>query len=590
MIRPLLLGIAATLCLTAPAVAKPAPSPALALLIRDYDAVEKRFHPWQAAQDGDREALSKLEDDSPANLKAEERALTAIDDRLKALPPSDPGSEDGFNRGYLGFRLRSELASLKLDTSRINFDAYSGFHLEPQQLGRHTHIRDRADAEAYLKRLAALPHFYETEIANARRGVATRFTQPAPTVQVVLAIARKQAAVAAEDDSLLAPLRELPASIAPPDQAALRARALDLVRAFKPSEAAFVRFIETEYAPAARKSLAARDLPNGEAYYRAEVARHTTTTLTPDQIHQIGLDEVTRIRALMEQEIKASGFKGDFKAFQTFLRTDPQFYVTTRQALLEKSAMFAKTVDDKLPTEFGRLPRLPFAVREIPREVEESATTAYYEEGSPALAVAGGYEVNTSHLDQRPLYEIPALSLHESQPGHHLQIALQQERTDLPAFRRNGGITAFVEGWGLYSEQLGDEMGLYRTPYERFGHLSYEMWRACRLVADTGIHWLRWTREQARACFIDNTALAAKNIEVELDRYISWPGQALGYKIGELKIMAARKRAETALGDRFDVRAFHDAVLLDGPAPLDLLDRRIDAWIAARKANKVTVK
>jgi uncharacterized protein (DUF885 family) len=585
------LFVIAAFAVAAPVAAKPAAPGGLAKVIADYEAVQKRFHPWVAAQDGDREALSRLEDDSPANLKAEQQALLAIDARLKALPPTDPKSEDAVNRGYLAFELKSELTSLKLDTARINFDAYSGFHLEPQELGHHTRIRDRADTEAYLKRLAALPHYYETEIANARRGVATHFTQPAPTVEVVLAIARKQAAVPAEADGLMTPLNDLPSSIPAADQAELRGRALALVKAFKPSETAFVRFLETEYAPAARKSLAARDLPNGEAYYRAEVARHTTTDLTPDQIHQIGLDEVKRIRALMEEEIKASGFTGDFKAFQQFLRTDPQFYVTTRQALLEKSAMFAKTVDDKLPREFGRLPRLPFAVREIPREVEESATTAYYEEGSPALGVAGGYEVNTSHLDQRPLYEIPALSLHESQPGHHLQIALQQERTDLPSFRRNGGLTAFVEGWGLYSEQLGDEMGLYRTPYERFGHLSYEMWRACRLVADTGIHWLRWSRDQARACFTDNTALSPKNIEVELDRYISWPGQALGYKIGELKIMAARKRAEAALGDRFDVRAFHDAVLIDGPVPLDLLDRRIDAWIAVRtSAKNITAK
>lgn len=588
--KALLFAAAATLALVHPVAAKPvakAASPALARIIADYDATENRFHPWRAAQDGDREALSKLEDDSPAALAAEEKALSALDARLKALAPSDPTSEDAVNRGYLAFELHAQLVSLKLDTARINFDAYSGFHLEPQQLGRHTRIRDRQDAEAYLKRLAALPHYYETEMANARRGVKTGFTQPAPTVQVVLAIARKMAAVPAADDGLMAPLNELPAAIPPAEQAALKARALKLVEAFKPSETAFVAFLETEYAPAARKSLAARDLPGGEAYYRAAVARHTTTDLTPDQIHQIGLDEVKRIRAAMEAEIKASGFKGDFKAFQTFLRTDPQFYVTTRQALLEKSAMFAKTVDDRLPREFGRMPRLPFAVREIPRESEESATTAYYEEGSPALGIAGGYEVNTSHLDQRPLYEIPALSLHESQPGHHLQIALQQERTDLPAFRRNGGLTAFVEGWGLYSEQLGEEMGLYRTPYERFGHLSYEMWRACRLVADTGIHWLRWSREEARACFTENTALSAKNIEVELDRYISWPGQALGYKIGELKIMELRKRAEAALGDTFDVRAFHDAVLLDGPVPLNLLEARIDAWIAARKAASV---
>ncbi len=588
MIRLVLLS-AAALALTAPAAgAKPASAPAspvLARIIADYDALERRFHPDIAAQDGDREALSRLEDDSPAALALLRCGLEGVRARLEALPPSDPLSEDAVNRGYLAFQLGTELTGLALDTARINFDAYSGFHLRPQELGRQTHIRDRADADAYLQRLAALPHFYDVEIGNARRGIASGFTQPAPTVQVVLAIARKQAAIPAADDGLMAPLNDLPPSIPPGEQARLKAEGLRRVQAFKSSETALVAFLERDYAPHARASLAARDLPGGEAYYRAQVAEHTTTDLTPDQIHQIGLDEVKRIRAAMEAEIEASGFKGDFKAFQAFLRTDPRFYVTSRQALLEKSALFAKTVDDKLPHEFGRLPRLPFAVREIPRESEESATTAYYEPGSPALGVAGGYEVNTSHLDQRPLYEIPSLSLHESQPGHHLQIALQQERTDLPAFRRHGGLTAFVEGWALYSEQLGDEMGLYRTPYERFGHLSYEMWRACRLVADTGIHWLRWSREEARACFTDNTALAPKNIEVELDRYISWPGQALGYKIGELKIMQLRRRAEAALGARFDVRAFHDAVLLDGPVPLDLLERRIDAWIAARKST-----
>jgi len=567
--------------------ASPAPSPtltpALAGIIADYDGLERRFHPDIAAQDGDREALSRLEDDSPAALNAERRALQTIAERLSALPPSDPSSEDAVDRGYLEFQLKTELSELALDTARINFDAYSGFHLEPQELGRQTHIRDRLDADAYLQRLAALPDFYAVQISNARRGIETGFTQPASTVQVVLAIARNQAAIAAADDPLMAPLRDLPPSIPAADRALLNTRGLILVQAFKRSEAALVAFLEADYLPHARPGLAARDLPNGEAYYRAQVAAHTTTDLTPDQIHDIGLQEVKRIRAAMELEIRASGFNGDFKAFQRFLRSDPQFYVATRRALLEKSALFAKTVDDKLPHEFGRLPRLPFAVREIPRESEESATTAYYEPGSPALGVAGGYEVNTSHLDQRPLYEIPALSLHESQPGHHLQIALQQERTDLPAFRRNGGLTAFVEGWALYAEQLGDEMGLYRTPYERFGHLSYEMWRACRLVADTGIHWLRWSREEARACFTENTALAPKNIEVELDRYISWPGQALGYTIGELKIMQLRHRAEAALGPKFDVRAFHDAVLLDGPVPLELLEKRINAWIARER-------
>jgi hypothetical protein len=380
--RLILLSTAALILAASPAAAKAVPSPVLAKIIADYDILERRFHPDIAAQDGDREALSRLEDDSPATLAVERLALQAIDARLSGLPPSDPSSEDAVNRGYLAFQLRTELTDLALDTARINFDAYSGFHLEPQELGRQTHIRDRADADAYLKRLKALPAYYATQIANARRGIATGFTQPAPTVQVVLAIARKQTAIPAAEDGLMGPLNDLPPSIPVAEQKALRADGLRWIQAFKPSEAALVLFLEQEYAPHARLSLAARDLPNGEAYYRAQVAEHTTTGLTPDQIHQIGLDEVKRIRAAMEAEIKASGFSGDFKAFQQFLHTDPRFYVTTREALLEKSAMFAKTVDDKLPHEFGRLPRLPFAVREIPRESEESATTAYYEHRS----------------------------------------------------------------------------------------------------------------------------------------------------------------------------------------------------------------
>jgi uncharacterized protein (DUF885 family) len=307
--------------------------------------------------------------------------------------------------------------------------------------------------------------------------------------------------------------------------------------------------------------------------------------MTPEAIHALGVAEVARIRGDMQALILKTGFTGDFKAFQTFLRTDPQFYVTSREALLERAARFNKRVDDALPREFGTLPRLPFAVREIPRENEDSATTAYYAPGAPALGRAGGFMVNTSHLDQRPLYELPALALHESEPGHHLQIALSQEKSGDPLFRQHTDVNAFVEGWALYAEQLGEEMGVYTTPYEHFGRLSYDMWRACRLVADTGIHWLRWSREEARACFADNTALAPKNIEVELDRYIGWPAQALGYKIGELTILAIRRKAEAALGARFDVRRFHDAMLAEGGLPLDLLGQRMDRWIKIEAAR-----
>ena len=584
MIRPALLAAGFCLVLSTAAFAAPPPSPALQRIIDDYEALQQRIDPVGAGRDGDREALSRLPDNSPAALADEAKALQGLDGRLKALS-AGLSDEDALNRTFLSRVIEDDLEGLKLDTARLNFDAYDGFHLFPTELSQGAQIRDQADAEAYLKRLAALPAYYDVEIANARRGVATGFTQPAPTVQVVIAIVQKQSARTAADDSLLDPLKTLPASIAPADQSALRAQALPLVQAVKARQAALLAFLQTEYLPHARTSLAARDLPNGEAYYRWAVRHHTTTAMTPDEIHALGLREVARIRGEMEQAIKASGFKGSFQDFQHFLRTDPQFYVATREALLEKNALFNKRVDDALPKEFGRLPRLPFAVREIPRESEESATTAYYDEGAPAIGVAGGFMVNTSHLDQRPLYELPSLALHESEPGHHLQIALAQELTGIPRFRREAYITAYVEGWALYAEQIGEEMGMYRTPYEHFGRLSYEMWRACRLVSDTGVHWLRWSKDQARACFTENTALAPKNIEVELDRYIGWPGQALAYKIGELKIMALRRRAETALGPKFDVRRFHDAVLLEGPLPLDLLEQRIDAWIAAEKTR-----
>jgi uncharacterized protein (DUF885 family) len=292
----------------------------------------------------------------------------------------------------------------------------------------------------------------------------------------------------------------------------------------------------------------------------------------------------------MDKAIADSGFKGSFAEFQRVLRTDPRFYVTDPQELMRRSALEAKTIDDKLLPLFATLPRQPFAVRPVPKDQEESQTTAYYMPGAPALGVAGAYYVNLSHLDQRPLYEIPVLTSHEAEPGHHLQIALAQERTDLPRFRRNAYITAFVEGWGLYSERLMGEAGLYTTPYERFGALSYEMWRACRLVADTGIHWLRWSRDEARRCFAENTALTPKNIEVELDRYISWPGQALAYKVGQLKLLELRARAQAALGPRFDIRRFHDAVLLDGPLPLDVLSAKIDAWIASERTRPAGAK
>jgi uncharacterized protein (DUF885 family) len=403
------------------------------------------------------------------------------------------------------------------------------------------------------------------------------------TVEAMIKIARANAAAPVEGDPLLEPLAKLPDSIPGAEQAALRARARTAVERLRPVQAEIVRFLETEYLPAARPSLGARSLPDGEAYYRWTVRNQTTTDMTPDQIHELGQSEVRRIRAEMEAVMREAGWTGDLAGFIAMLRKDPRFYASSREDLLEKASRIAKRIDDQLPGWFATLPRLTYGVRPVPKEMEQGYTSARYWNGSPQQGVAGGYMVNTYALDQRPLYEMPALTAHEAVPGHHLQIALAQELQGAPAFRREAGFTAFVEGWGLYSEGLAGDMGIYQTPYERFGKLSFEMWRACRLVADTGIHWKGWTLDQARACFTENTALAPLNIENELARYVSWPGQALAYKVGERRFTALRAKAKAALGEKFDIRRFHDAVLLDGALPMAVLERRVDAWIAAEQ-------
>lgn len=578
-------GLAAgtALAQAAEAAAPSAEAAELARVIADYEAFDRARDPFTAGFEGDREALSRLPDVSRAAELAQIPALQAFAARLGAIDPARLGDEDRLNHAFLSRVVTRELRAIELDGGRLAFDSEGGPGAFAGYLASSTRIAGRADAEAYLSRLAQLGGLYAAMLDNARRGLETGFVQPRPVVESALALMRAEAALAEADDPLLRPLASLPASIPAEAQAELRARAAALVAEHvAPQRQAWVRFIEADYLPAAPEGLGVGQRPGGREFYAFQAQGYTTTDMTPDEIHQLGLEEVARIRAEMDVEMRASGWSGDFAGFLNFLRTDPQFYAQSREALLRHASEMAKRADDGLPALFWTLPRLPYGVRRVPREIEANYTTGRYNPGSQQNGVAGGYMVNTGRLDQRPLYELPALTLHEAVPGHHLQIALQQELGDQPWFRRNADVTAFVEGWGLYAEFLGVEMGFYRDPYERFGRLSYEMWRACRLVADTGIHWLGWDLEQARACFRDNSALAPHNIETELERYVSWPGQALGYKIGELRLKALRQRAEAALGEAFDVRRFHDAVLLGGPLPMDLLEARIEAWIAAQ--------
>ena len=573
--------------LAGPAAVRNAENPALADILADYEAYLRQVDPISAGMEGDKAALSRLPDNSRAFEVAQEPALAAFARRLAAIDPAELSPADALNHAFLAYVIDRTLAGIPLDTDRLDaFNSEGGPGQTAAYLARVTRVVTVEDAEAWIARLEGLPKFYRDQLASARRGLTTGMMQPRSVVESALGLMEPEAALMPDTDPLLKPFAALPATIPAEQQAQLRARAAKAVAdGVMPARREWATFLRQEYLPKAPETLGLAHRPGGKEMYAYLVRSFTTTELTPDEVHEIGKQEVARIRARMDVEMKAAGWTGDFASFLHFLRTDPQFYATTREDLLEKASEMAKRSDDHLPALFWTLPQTPYGVREVPREIEATYTTGRYFQGSLRNGVAGGYMVNTSALDQRPLYELPALTLHEAVPGHHIQIALQQEADDQPYFRRGVDVTAFVEGWGLYSEFLGEEMGFYRTPYERFGRLSYEMWRACRLVADTGIHWLGWNIEQARACFRDNSALSPLNIETELQRYIGWPGQATAYKIGEIRLRGVRARAERELGAKFDIRRFHDALLVNGPLPMALLDSRMDRWIADQKAR-----
>jgi len=513
---------------------------------------------------------------------AEERrtaAIRALQARLSALPPSAPGSEDDLTRRLLQWRLAMRIEAARFDEARIPFDNGDGFFNTGNYAAETTVIRTDADAVAWIARIKALPAYFDQQIENLKRGIASGFVQPQLTASSVLAILRIAAAQPAAASPLLEPLQKLPGTIPAERQAALRAQALAAVeQAIKPSQQKLVAFFEHEYVPHAREHLAASSLPDGRAWYAFLVRRSTTTEMKPDEVFAVGEREVARIHAEMQTVMRAAGFKGTLPQFIAMLRTEKRFYAPDLPSYVEKASEIGKRIDGLLPGWFGRLPRLTWTIRVKPPELE--ASSSGYDLGDPETGAAGAVVVG-AHSYGEPLFALPAWILHEGVPGHHLQIALGQERTDLPLFRRKDEPTAFVEGWALYSEQLGEEMGVYRDAYEHFGRLSFEMWRACRLEMDVGIHWKDWSREQAESCLRQNTALPETAVVRETQRYIAWPAQALAYKIGELKIIEERRRAEHALGRKFDIRAFHDAVLDEGPMPLSILHEQVSRWIAA---------
>jgi uncharacterized protein (DUF885 family) len=533
---------------------------------------------------GDHRFDDQLPDESLANEQRREGQLQAFVSRWRDIDRALLSPANQVNYDIFGHLVENELAEYRFAAHLMPITSRSGFHISFPELPRDIPLETVRDYENYLARLNAFSKYVDDHIERMRAGMQRGMVLPA----VVLEGYRDALTAHVVEDPtaslLFAPLRQFPQRIGSDDRTRLSAAgrqavADSVVQGYR----RFLRFMEDEYVPACRGSIAASALPDGRAFYRHRVRRFTTLDLTPEEVHQTGLQEVQRIRGEMEQIIRRVAFSGDFAQFVQQLREDPQFYATTPQQLQQEVALVLKRMDGALPRLFKTLPRAPYGIREVPLYIAPKTTTAYYQPPPGDGSQAGFYYINTYNLKARPLYEIEALSLHEAVPGHHLQIALQQEMTDLPMFRRFADVTAFIEGWGLYAERLGLEVGFYQDPYRDFGRLTYEMWRACRLVVDTGMHYLGWTRGQAIDFMAAHTALSLHNIEAEVDRYIAWPGQALAYKTGELKIRQLRQMAEQQLGPQFDVREFHEVVLGSGAVPLTVLERNVEGYIRREK-------
>ncbi len=564
-------------------------------LIDAHDEWRLVVFPEYALKRGHETRAGELTDSSLAGIHRRNATVVQFLEEARAIDPAHLSDADA--RDYHLFRRDLELSvdGFRFGAWMMPVSGRNGPHQDIAQMGELATFADLDDYEAYLNRLLGVPGSLLGTMEVMRAGLAAGLVPPSVTVtEVPLQI---RAARVGLRDSLRKPFTRMPKSIEPADRERLLR---DFERTLEPIDimlTEFEVFFTNEYLPKCRATIAACDMPDGAAWYAHQLKVHTTTSLTAKEIHETGLSEVARIRAEMMTVIaRTDWYAADksraemsddarFAAFIHYLRTDKRFYCTTAEELLARYRDVSKRIDPKLPALFATCPRLTYGVREIPRFMAPSQTTAYYQPGSPQRGEPGYFYANTYALDQRPTYEFIPLTLHEAVPGHHFQIALAQELSGSREFRKDLDSTAFTEGWALYAERLGIEMGFFEDPYDDFGRLLYEMWRACRLVVDPGMHAFGWSRDQSIGFLQQNTALSELNIINEVDRYIGWPGQACGYKLGELAIRRLRAEAEAALGTAFDLRQFHDAVLLSGPIPLDLLERNIAQWIAAERRH-----
>jgi len=562
------------------------PGEDFAALLADAWEWQLNENPVMASWLGDRRQNDQWQDLSLEEYARRHEDQRAFLRRLRAIDSSQLTAPDQLN--YDLFRRELE--------SSIDGHQYKSYLMPISQRGGVQSIESTAetirlanveDYEDWLVRMAGVEDVIEETMELQEQGRKSGYMPP----KILMERIPDQIASQLVEDPELSPFfiafAEMPDAISETDQERLRQTAKEIIdESIVPAYRRFSRYFNDTYLPASRDSIGASSLPNGEAFYEYRVRTFTTTQMTPDEIHRLGLNEVKRIRNEMQLVIDELEFDGSFADFLHFLRTDPQFYYDTPEELFEGYLAVSKRIDPELVKLFGKLPRMPYGLRPIPDNIAPDTTTAYYNQPAADGSRPGYYYVNLYRPEVRPKYEMEVLSVHEAVPGHHLQIALQMELEEMPEFRKYIDFTAFTEGWGLYSESLGYAMGLYRDPYSRFGALTYDMWRAVRLVVDTGMHYKGWTRQQAIDFFMDNAAKTEQDIVNEIDRYISWPGQALGYKIGQLKMLELRRKSEMALGDDFDIRAFHDELLGGGALPLEVLETRMNRWLAEQLRQK----
>jgi prolyl oligopeptidase len=554
------------------------------LLLEEAWQQQLKSQPTRASALGDRRYNDQWADRRPDAIERRQAERLAYLARLDALDPGRLEDHDRLNYELFRRELQSDIAAHSFRPHLLPFSHRGGVQTL-QNLSRTVPQETVADYEDWLERMGKVGEVIEQEIALADIGRRQGLVAPAVLMQRIPPQIATQLVETGADSPWYAFFEKLPEHFSEDDRQRLQEAAIEQIETVVvPAYRRLLDYFSGTYLPASRESIGLAALPGGAVWYEFLARDYTTTSMTPDEIHTLGLEEVRRIRAEMQLVIEEVGFDGNFAAFLDYLRTDSRFYYEEPEELLEAYRATAKRIDPALVRLFGKLPRTPYGVEAIPATIAPDTTTAYYSPPAADGSRAGTYWVNLYRPDVRPKYEIEVLTVHEAMPGHHLQIALQQELGDMPAFRRYSGFTAFVEGWGLYSESLGHELGLYDDPYSWFGALSYEMWRAVRLVVDTGIHYKGWTREQAIAYFMANAAKTEHDIVNEIDRYIGNPGQALAYKIGQLKILELRAAAEAELGTAFDLRAFHDHLLAAGALPLDMLESRMRAWIATGPA------